>query len=364
MLDLSFNDTQRRMIDDLRETATGLRDFAAEAEAVGAIPAPVRAALTSFGLPGDDGFSGGAADPVALCLAAESLAWADAGIAYAWLASRQVAWVIAASGTDEQKARWLPRFASDPFLPASLYLYEGNGIAPSECQTTIHKQGNHLLVDGFKSPVMYPQTAVVSVIAGRDEDGRLTAVIAEDLGDSVRLAPEQSGRRIAMTACPSAIAADISGLTLPAAAGMKEDGLFRALTTCRLAHAAVCVGTAAAATRYAGDYARERKAFGKPIIGFQGVSFTLTDLYMEAEALRLSILDIATADIDEIEREQRAGGVIAAANQLVAHCGREGVQIMGAAGIVTDRPQERVYRNAAVLATIDFDPLNSPLVVR
>lgn len=363
MLDMSLDTNQKRMTDDLRETSIRLREFAREAEDMGAIPHAVRFELAGFGLPGADGFAAGVDDPVSLCLAAESLSWADAGIAYAWLASRQVAWVIAACGTDAQKAKWLPRFAEDPFLPASLYMYEGGGIAPSDVQTEIRAEGNHLVVNGYKSPVMYPNNAVVSVIVGRDDDEKLTAVIAEELDNAVTFAAEASGRRLAMTACPSAIDARIDKLAVPADAALKQDGLLRALTTCRMAHSAICVGTAAAATRYAGDYAKTRRAFGKPIIANQAISFTLTDLYMEAEALRLSILDVVTADIDEEGRENLAGGVIASANQLLAHSGREGVQIMGAAGIVNDRPQERVYRNAAVLASIDFDPLNSPLVV-
>ena len=363
MLDMSLDSTQKRMLDELKQTAIKLREFAREAEESGDIPGAVRAELASFGLPGSDGFVSGTGDPVSFCLAAESLSWSDAGIAYAWLASRQVAWVIAACGTEEQKARWLHRFADDPFLPASLYMYEGGGIMPSEVQTVIRKVGNHLVVDGYKSPVMYPRNAVVSVIVGQDESDELVAVIAEEVGDAVTFRTGEDERRLAMTACPSAIDANIRGLVLPADAAMQSNGLLDALTASRMAHSSICIGAAAAATRYAGDYAQERKAFGKPIIGFQGVSFTLTDLYMEAEALRLSVLDVVTADITPQERERRANAVSAAANQLIAHSGREGVQIMGAAGIVTDRPQERVYRNAAVLASIDFDPLHSPLVI-
>src|SRR5687768_15861199 len=100
MLDMSLDSTQKRMIDDLKETAIKLREFAREAEDSGNVPDAVGSELTKFGLPGADGFASGVEDPVSFCLAAESLAWADAGIAYAWLASRQVAWVIAACGTD------------------------------------------------------------------------------------------------------------------------------------------------------------------------------------------------------------------------------------------------------------------------
>jgi alkylation response protein AidB-like acyl-CoA dehydrogenase len=363
MLTMSFDSMQNRMIGDLKKIAIKLREFAREAEDTGGVPGAVRSELMNFGLPGSDGFASGVDDPVSLCLAAESLAWSDAGIAYAWLASRHVAWIIAACGTDMQKAKWLPRFARDPFMPASLFLYEGRGITPSEVETEIRKQGDKLVVNGYKSPVMYPKNAAVSVIVGHDEDGKLAAVIAEELGDSVAFKAEEPARRLAMTACPSAIEARISNLSVPADAALKSDGLLQALTTCRMAHASVCIGAAAAATRYAGEYAQTRVAFGKPIIGFQAVSFALTDLYMEAEALRLSVLDVVTADIAPEVRERRANTVVAAANQLIADAGREGVQIMGAAGITTDHPQERVYRNAAVLASIDFDPLHSQLVI-
>ncbi|AUW59679.1 hypothetical protein C1T17_17905 [Sphingobium sp. SCG-1] len=363
MLNMSLDPKQNRMIGELAAVATDLRKFAREAEEAGKVPQAVRVALDEFGLPGADGFASGVEDAVSFCLAAESLAWADAGIAYSWLASRQVAWIIATCGTEEQKAKWLPRFAKDPFMPASLFLYEGRGATPSETDTKIQRKGNHLVVNGYKSPVMYPN-AELAVIIGRDDDGKLTAVIAENPGDAVTFKAEETGRRLAMTACPSALEARITDLALPADAAMESEGLLGALTTCRMAHSAVCIGTAAAATRYAGDYARERTAFGKPIIAFQGVSFPLTDLLIEADALRLSVLDVVTADISPEEQERRANVVVAEANQFVADGAREGVQLMGAAGIVTDHPQERVYRNAAVLASIDFDPLISELSIR
>jgi alkylation response protein AidB-like acyl-CoA dehydrogenase len=364
MLDMSLDSAQKRLSDDLKEVAIKLRAHAREAEERGEVPAAVRSELANFGLPGADGFASGIDDPVSFCLAAESLAWSDAGIAYAWLASRQVAWIIAACGNAAQKSQWLPRFAADPFLPASLFMYEGLGFAASELQTEIRKNGNRLHVNGYKSPVMYPQSAAVSVIIGRDEHGAPAAVLADELGESVSFQLGEPTRRLAMTACPSALEARITDLVLPASAGLSSDGLLEALTTCRMAHAAVCVGTAAAATRYAGDYAQTRVAFGKPIIGFQGISFLLTDLFIEAEALRLSVLEVVTAEVGAQERERRANAVVAAANQLVADSSREGVQIMGVAGVLTDHPQERVYRNAAILASIDFDPLHSDFAIR
>jgi alkylation response protein AidB-like acyl-CoA dehydrogenase len=363
MLNMNFDPGQTRLKSDLKEIATAtLRVHAREAEETGGIPGAVRSELLAFGLPGADGFASGA-DAVSFCLAAEALAWGDSGIAYAWLASRQVAWIIASCGTQEQKLKWLPRFATDPFLPASLYLYEGRGIAPSELETEVRRVGNHFVVNGRKSPVMYAKSAVVSVIVGRDEDGKLTALIADDVDGAVEFKAGNSGR-LALGACPSVIEARIHNLQVPKDAALNSNGLLRALTICRLAHASICIGAAAAATRYAGEYAQKRVAFGKPIIAFQGVSFVLVNLLMETEALRLSVLDLVTADKEPEVLEREANGVISQANQLVADGGREGVQIMGVAGVTTEHPQERMYRSAAVLASIDFDPLNCELVLR
>jgi alkylation response protein AidB-like acyl-CoA dehydrogenase len=242
-------------------------------------------------------------------------------------------------------------------------MLEGRGLAPSEFETSIRVRGNRLVVNGYKSPVMYPRTAVASVIVGRDAEGNLAAVLAERPGDAVEF--REGCGRLAMAACPSAIEARILDLELPADAALKSEGLHRALMICRLAHASVCIGTAAAATRYAGEYAQKRLAFGKPIIAFQGVSFVLADLVMEADAMRLSVLDLVTAkDLTPEDLERQANAVIAQANQLVSDAAREGVQIMGVAGVTTEHPQERLYRSAAVLASIDFDPLNSELVLR
>lgn len=366
MFNVKFSPAQRRVETDLKELAAGsLRAFAREADETGEIPAGVRSALAAFGLPGADGFASGVDDPVAFCLAAESLAWADPAIAYAWLASRQVAWIIASCATEAQKGKWLPRFASDPFLPASLYLYEGRGIAPSEVETQVRRSGQGFSVNGFKSPVMYPAAAVVSVVIGRDASGALAGLLIEDLGGAVEFRGAGRGRKLAMNACPTAVEARFWDLQAPADSALATEDLQRALTICRLAHACVCIGTAAAATRFAGEWGQKRIAFGKPLVGFQGVSFPLVNLVLEADAARLSVLHLATATLmgpEELERGTNE--VVAHANQLLADAGREGVQMMGVHGVLQEHPQERFYRSAAMLASIDFDPLTCGFVVR
>jgi alkylation response protein AidB-like acyl-CoA dehydrogenase len=244
-------------------------------------------------------------------------------------------------------------------------LHEGRGIAPSELETQARRNGTGFAVNGFKSPVMFPQSAVVSVIIARDEGGALVGLIIENLDGAVEFRGAGRGRKLAMNACPTAVEARIRDLRAPPESVLPTEGLHRALTICRLAHACVCIGTAAAATRFAGEWGQKRIAFGKPLVGFQGVSFPLVNLVLEADAARLSVLQLATATLmGSAELERGANEIVAHANQLIADATREGVQMMGVHGVLQEHPQERFYRSAAVLASIDFDPLTCGFAIR
>ena len=357
MLNMELEPQQERLVTKLKELAQDtIRPRTYDIEAARRVPEDVIAQLTEFGLPGDDGFSSGANDPVSFCLAAEALGWGNTSVAYSWLASRQVAWLIAAAGTDEQKRRWLPKFGKNPMLPASLYLHEGRGSPPSELNTSVEVGAGEAVFNGTKSPVFFPADAEVSVVIGRDENGRLRGAIVEDRGSSITFNGLQE-ERIALRACPVATSAKIENLVVPGDNLLDETKLSRAISVCRLAHAALSLGVASATTRYAGDWAQKRIAFGQPIINFQGVSFVLVDLVMAADAARLSIEDLITSKLDDEELELQTTHVIAEANRVLQDASREGVQTLGVHGITTEHPASAWYRDAAVLASIDFDPL-------
>ena len=352
---------QERIVTTLKELAcSSIRPRTHDIEAAHRVPDDVCAELAAFGLPGADGFASGTEDPVSFCLAAEALGWGNSSVAYSWLASRQVAWLIAAAGTEEQKGKWLPRFAQNPVLPASLYLHEGRGAPPSELETNFAAGAGGAVVNGTKSPVFYPVDAEVSVMIGRDTDGKLQGAIVEDRGSAVTFTGLQE-ERLALRACPVAISARIENLSIPAENLLDPTKLSRAISVCRLAHAALSLGVASATTRYAGDWAQKRVAFGQPIINFQGVSFVLVDLLMAADATRLSIQDLITGKLDDEELERQTNHVMAEANRVLQDASREGVQTMGVHGITAEHPASAWYRDAAVLASIDYDPLTARL---
>ncbi|GAA2223463.1 acyl-CoA dehydrogenase family protein [Micromonospora olivasterospora] len=363
MFDLALNDSQISLRDELQELAAQtLRPFAAIAEEKGSVPSEFASALSRVSMPGSDGFAGGTGDPLSFAIAAEKLAWADPALALGWVTSRQVAWIIAACGTEDQRETYLPRLAESPLAPASLMLFEGYGRAPSEIETRARRDGDEWVVSGEKTAVAFAGESGVSVIIARDDTDRLVGFVVEGAPSAVTFEGTDD-RRVALAALGLATTARIDDLRLPASAELGRDGLVGAVSVSRLVQAAVSLGSAEATTRYAADWGRERVAFGRPLVGFQGVSFVLADLFMEIETLRLALWEALTRSPDAEDAELQVSRCVAQIGKLYRNAAREGVQLMGVHGVIADHPAERVYRSAAVLSAIDFDPLLSPLVL-
>ena len=114
--------------------------------------------------------------------------------------------------------------------------------------------------------------------------------------------------------------------------------------------AAQGVGLATAAMEYALAYTLERKAFGKPVYEFQGVSFMIADMAIQIEAAR-ELLYAAAAEIDR--DGPRAGELSAMAKTFCTDTAMkvttDAVQCLGGHGYLADHPVERMIRDAKVL---------------
>src|SRR5438552_4765791 len=66
-----------------------------------------------------------------------------------------------------------------------------------------------------------------------------------------------------------------------------DSGVIRAATLYSILRAGVACGMARAALEYAMDYAKERRAFGRPIVSYQGIAFMIAEMAMKLDAARL-----------------------------------------------------------------------------
>ena len=331
------------------------------------MPEGVRNALFETGLttPVDEAYGGGGRPSSLTQFAAvEALAYGDPGLTMAAVWSGLGITIVGAVGTDPQKQAILPRFASDPAAGSALALYEGHGRSPSESATTITADGSgSWTVRGTKLAVANAGSADPLVVVGVDPaDGGLRAALVSPRAPGVAISEPE--RHLALDAAGlSTVSFDttVSADAVLGGALADANALILAVSQARLLIAAAQLGTAQRAVDYASKYANERIAFGKPISAFQGVSFMLADASIRIAAAKVDALAVASqidaGDTHDLERETT--NTVNFCGVVATQATRDGIQVLGGHGFITDHPVELWYRSAAALASIDFDPLCS-----
>jgi alkylation response protein AidB-like acyl-CoA dehydrogenase len=120
------------------------------------------------------------------------------------------------------------------------------------------------------------------------------------------------------------------------------------LETGRIGIAAQSVGMARAAYDYALAYAKEREAFGKPIIGHQAVAFRLADMATRLKAAEMMVLNAAALrDAGEPCLKEACMAKLFASETAEKICS-DAIQTLGGYGYLSEYPVEKIYRDVRV----------------
>ncbi|WP_019873342.1 acyl-CoA dehydrogenase family protein [Sporichthya polymorpha] len=355
--DLTLSPAATAAREHLHAVAGELREQAATAEAEGVDLPTLRAHLAAAGLDPAVVAQAGI-DPLTVLVALDALAYGDPGAAWAIVPALQVATIVAAVGTPEQKAAVSAALAS-PAATASLLAYEDYGRQPSEYETTVGGGS----ATGRKTSVAWPAGADVSLLVGREGD----EIVAHCwTGARSGITVERDDRvlgKIAVTAAPSGTVTLDGVATSP---GERLGGglaLDRSLGQARLMLGAVLQGTARASIEFCAGYATARTTWGVPIAQHQGVAFPIIDRTTELEKLRLLLWD-TSAEVDRAtdtaDIEARVARALNRISTHALHTTRDGVQLVGVRAITRDLPSERWYRSAAALGVVDVDIAATP----
>jgi len=278
-------------------------------------------------------------------LIGEALAHGDLGIAYAALAPGAVATAIGHWGTADQQAAYLPEFTGENVPAAALAMLEPQPLFdPFSLQTRARRDGSDWVLDGAKSLVSRPGDCELFVVAAEVEgQGPGLFVIESKTGGlsverepAMGLRPATTGRLL------------LDGVRVPAGALMAE-GSREAYAECvqraRLAWCALTVGASQAVVDYVIPYVNERTAFGEPVSNRQGVAFTVSDMGIETDGMRLVTYRAASrADQGkDFAHEAALARRLCAAKGM--QIGSDGVQLLGGHGYVKEHPVERWYRD-------------------
>ena len=358
---ISFTPTdEQRALRDLAHefAAKELRPVAAEWDAKDDFPRDLlakaaRLGLTSTRIPREHG--GGGLDAVTAAIVAEELSWGCAGLAATIGATQFPVRPLLRFGTEEQCAEYLPRLASEEGCLAAFATTEPHaGSDIGAMRTSARRDGDAWVLNGEKCYVTNGGIAELTLVFARAEAG-ISAFMVErdDPGVKAGRKEDKIGLRSSHTGSIVLDDARIPGGRL---VGEEGEGFLVAMDFfehSRPQVAAGAVGVARAAFEYAADYAREREAFGKPILARQGVSFKLADMAMEIEAARL-LTWRACAALDDGEDAGLLGSYAKAfAADAAMRATTDAVQILGGAGIMRDHPVEKWLRDAKVFQIVE-----------
>jgi alkylation response protein AidB-like acyl-CoA dehydrogenase len=334
-----------------------IRPIASELDRTERFPEDVIRGLAELGLLGVNvrsRWGGAEAGVVAYALAMIEIARACASTAVAMAVTNMVAEVIQEFGSDAQRDRHLPKLTSGEHVTGAFALSEpAVGSDPAGMTTTAKKTSGGWVIDGQKQWITNGAHAGVMVLWARTggPGARGISCFLVDKGTPGLLIgrPEDKlGLRASNT-----VPLTFDACELPADALLGEEGMgFRiammALDGGRIGIAAQSIGIATAALEASIDYAKERRAFGKPIGEHQAIQWMLADSQTELDAARLLCLKAAT----QKERGQRFTQAASVAKLFASEaaqriCNRA-MQVHGGFGYIREFPIERYLRDVRV----------------
>jgi len=311
-----------------------------------------------LGLPFAQEYGGGAQPYEVYLQVVEELAGAWLAVGLGVSVHTLSAFPVAAFGTDQQKAEFLPAMVGGDRLGAYCLSETNSGSDAAALVTSAVREGDDYRIRGTKAWVTHGGVAdyySVFLRTGGPGAAGISTVLVEAATPGV--SPQPPEHKMGMASSPTAqIVFDDAVVPVTRRIGEEGQGFRIALAALdggRLGIAACAVGVAQAALDYAVAYAEERKQFNRAIIDFQGLGFLLADMATQVAAARALYLDAA--------RRRDAGqpyGAMAAmaklfATDMVMRVTTDAVQVLGGAGYVEDHPAERWMREAKVLQIVE-----------
>ncbi len=360
MIDFSLSDEQemfRRAVEQFAKRE--IAPLADECDRTGRYPRQVLRRLAELGYLGASfptRFGGGGGDAISLAILAEELAKVSAGIAlgvYVHVALALSA--VAAFGTEEQCRLYLAPGLRGEKIGAWAFAEADAGSDPGGIRTRAVRDGDHFTVNGTKMFITNGTFAdffvtTVSTDPGRGMKG-LSLLLVDRNSPGFKVA-----RRIEMLGVRAAETAELvfEDCRVPACALLGEENLgfaatMRTLTLGRIMAAAFAVGLATAAFDQALAYAKERRAFGKPIGSFQGIAWMLADMATAIEAARLLALKAAWKAARGEPHVLEASRAKLFATETCTRVTEQALQIHGGLGYAMESPVQRFYRDCKVL---------------
>jgi acyl-CoA dehydrogenase len=385
MFSLSLNEDQlqiQKWVHDFAEAV--IRPAASEWDEKEEFPWPIVEEAAKIGLYGWEFIMNGFSDPTGLTMpvAIEELFWGDAGIGMAIMGTSLAAAGIAGNGTPEQVMEWVPQCYSDgnKTVLGAFCVSEpdaGSDVSSLRTRAEYDEKKDEWVLNGTKAWITNGGIANIHVVVaavdpllkGRGQASFIVPREAKGLSmgqkykkhgirashtsevvlDNVRIPGsfllggtaklEEKLARAREAAKPGSKPAGSSGSKQPAMATFEAT---------RPSVGAQALGIARAAYEYSLEYAKERKAFGRPIIMNQAIAFKLANMITEIDASRLLVWRAAWLAKNGGFKNAEGSMSKWKASEVAVRVTEDAIQILGGYGYTREYPVERWHRDAKI----------------
>jgi alkylation response protein AidB-like acyl-CoA dehydrogenase len=226
----------------------------------------------------------------------------------------------------------------------------------TDVHATVRHEGENYVLNGTKRAVLHgaqssPRMAIARLEGTSGIEGLRALMLPTDVAG---VQVSKDALKLGLIATPSAsyVCENVQVAETCMLGKVGDSGVIRAATLYNILRAGVACGTARAALEYAMGYAKERVAFGRPIVSYQGIAFMISEMAMKLDAVRLLVWRAATSwdhdeDIEALVKQAEAAQHQAI--EIAKSATTDAVQILGGAGFLQDHPAEMWMRNAAAM---------------
>jgi isovaleryl-CoA dehydrogenase len=254
-------------------------------------------------------------------------------------------------GSEEQKARYLPKLISGEHLGALAMSESGAGSDVMSMGLKAEKSGDRWILNGQKFWITNgPQadTLVVYANTGGSGSRSLTAFLIEKgfAGFSIAQKLDKLGMRGSETGELVFEDCEVPDDNVMGPVGGGAGVLMSGLDYERAVLAGGCLGLMQACLDAALPYVHDRRQFGQPIGSFQLMQGKLADMYVTLSTARAYVYAVAKACDRGLTTRKDAAGAILYAAEKATWMALEAIQCLGGNGYINDYPTGRILRDA------------------
>lgn len=258
-------------------------------------------------------------------------------------------------GNREQKDAYLRDLAAGRRIGAFCLTEPIAGSDAASIEARAIPEGDHYVLNGTKTFISQGEVADLVVVFARtapkgDGEG-ITAFLVDK-----NISPFRVGSKIDVMGFRGTGTAELvfENCSVPKENVLGEEGsgfmiAMASLNESRIGAAIGGVGLSQAAFDIAVDYARQRKAFGRPIAKFQAIQWILADILTQIHSARLLTYHAAYLSDQQMEFIKEASMAKIVASEVAVETTRRTIQVLGGYGYSKDYPLERYYRDAKLL---------------